>query len=382
MKVDFKITGGTVVDPERKINAQRDVLVLGNKIVEAAPSETVEAETTINADGCLVLPGLIDFHAHLSVGASESGISPDASLLPMGVTTGVDAGSCGSANFEAFARTTMATSQVRLFSFDQCRTGGSGRHASSRRAQSEILRRATNRRTLSQISRVSVSGLKIRLSKELVGNLGAKPLEATLRIAERLKCPVIVHTTNPPIPPAELAGMLRPGDVYCHVYQGTGDTIIGPDGKVVAGILKARRAGVLFDTANGRKNFSFTVAEAALADGFEPDIISTDVTRKTLFSNFVYSLPFTLMKFLKLGMALDTVIGACTSVPARKLGMQGKIGTLAPGAFADVAIFRRVKKQSAVAKDDHGNSITVDEWLIPQMTILDGKIAYRQVDFQ
>ncbi len=72
MKVDFRITGGTVIDPERKINAQREVLVLGNKIVEAEPAETVEAETTINADGCLVLPGLIDFHGFTSHPAHRS----------------------------------------------------------------------------------------------------------------------------------------------------------------------------------------------------------------------------------------------------------------------------------------------------------------------
>jgi hypothetical protein len=33
-------------------------------------------------------------------------------------------------------------------------------------------------------------------------------------------------------------------------------------------------------------------------------------------------------------------------------------------------------------RDDSGDSITVDDWLIPQMTILGGKIAYRQIDFQ
>ena len=144
-------------------------------------------------------------------------------------------------------------------------------------------------------------GLKIRLSKDIVGDLGGKPLERTLQIAERLKCPVVVHTTNPPIPPEQIAGMLRPGDVYCHVYQGTGDTIIGSDGKVRSQLFNAQRAGVLFDTANGRKNFSFQVAQAALAGGFPPDIISSDVTRKTLFSDFVFSLPFIMMKFLNLG---------------------------------------------------------------------------------
>jgi predicted amidohydrolase len=89
-----------------------------------------------------------------------------------------------------------------------------------------------------------------------------------------------------------------------------------------------------------------------------------------------------MMKFLKLGMPVERVVAAATSVPARQIGMRGKLGTLAPGAFADVAIFRRVKKQALMVKDDSGDSIAVEDWLIPQMTVLNGRIAYRQIDFQ
>jgi dihydroorotase len=381
MKVDLRITGGTVIDPERGMNAQGEVLVLGSRIVEAEPGKTVEAEATIDAHGCLVLPGLIDFHAHLYGGGTESGVNADTALLPMGVTTGVDAGSCGSANYEAFLRTVVATSQLRMFSFVNIAPAG----LIATRFAEEIDPKYYDEARIAELFHRypgKCLGLKIRLSKEIVGDLGGKPLECTLQIAERLKCPVVVHTTNPPIPPEQIAGMLRPGDVYCHVYQGSGDTIIASDGKVRPQLFSARRAGVLFDTANGRKNFSFRVAKAALAGGFPPDIISSDVTRKTLFSDFVFSLPFIMMKFLKLGIALEAIVGACTSVPARRIGMQGKLGTLSPGAFADIAIFRREKKHPVVTRDELGDSITVDDWLVPQMTILDGKIVYRQIDFQ
>ncbi len=61
MKVDLKITGGTILDPERGVNALGDLLIRGSEIVAAAPGEAAEAQTTIHAEGCLVLPGLIDF---------------------------------------------------------------------------------------------------------------------------------------------------------------------------------------------------------------------------------------------------------------------------------------------------------------------------------
>jgi predicted amidohydrolase len=61
--------------------------------------------------------------------------------------------------------------------------------------------------------------------------------------------------------------------------------------------------------------------------------------------------------------------------------MKGKLGTLAPGALADVAVFRATKKK-LVMTDVLGDSISGDHVLIPQMTVLNGNIVYRQIDFQ
>jgi dihydroorotase len=381
MKIDLKIAGGTIIDPYRGMSAPGEVLIQGNSILPANPLEIVEAETTIDAAGCLVLPGLIDFHAHLYGGGTESGVHADSALLPMGVTTGVDAGSCGSANYESFLRTVVPASRVRIFSYVNIAPGG----LIVTRYAEELDPKYYDEPQLADLldrHRGQCLGLKLRLSKEIVGKLGKQPLARTLEIADRLKCGITVHTTNPPIPPEEIAGMLRPGDVYCHMYQGTGDTILGANQKVRPELYERRRAGVIFDTANGRKNFSFRVARAALDDQFVPDIISSDLTRTTLFGDFVFSLPFTMMKYMAMGMQLEAVVAACTFTPSKQIGMEGKLGTLAPGAFADVAIFRRVQKQAIVVKDDHGDSISMDDWLIPQMTIANGKIVYRQIDFQ
>jgi len=381
VKADLKITRGTIIDPGRGLNAPGDVLIRGSAIVEAGEGESAEAQTTINAEGCLVLPGLIDFHAHLYGGGTESGVFADSALLPMGVTTAVDAGSCGSANYEGFVRTAAATSQARIFSFINISPEGLivSRYPEDLNPEHYDEARITE---LFQRYREQCLGLKVRLSKEIAGDLGSRPLERALQIAGKLGCAVTVHTTNPPVPPEGIAEMLRPGDVYCHMYQGIGETILGADGKVRPKLYDARARGVTFDTANGRKNFSLRVAKAALDQGFLPDIISSDLTRKTLFSDYVFSLPFTMMKFLKLGMPIEKVIAACTAAPAGQIGMQGKLGTLAPGAFADVAIFRRERKRPLTVRDESGEAITLDDWLIPQMTILGGKIIYRQIDFQ
>jgi predicted amidohydrolase len=183
------------------------------------------------------------------------------------------------------------------------------------------------------------------------------------------------------VPPEQIAAMLRPGDVYCHVHQGLGDTVIGANGKVRPELYAAQKAGVIFDASNGKTNFSVKVAQAALAQGFLPDVISSDMTKSSLYGDYVYSLPFIMMKYLNLGMTLDQVVAACTTVPARLLGMKGQLGTLAPGALADVAVFRLGKKRLEV-KDLLGDTLVGDHMLVPQMTVLNGRIVYRQMDFQ
>ena len=59
------ISGGRVIDPANGVDALRDVLIRGGRIVEMG-SEAEETEVErIRADGLVVAPGLIDLHVHL-----------------------------------------------------------------------------------------------------------------------------------------------------------------------------------------------------------------------------------------------------------------------------------------------------------------------------
>ena len=127
-------------------------------------------------------------------------------------------------------------------------------------------------------------------------------------------------------------------------------------------------------------DYAFSTARAALADGFEPDLISTDVTRASLFERSVFGLPLIMSKYLTLGIPLQRVVKACTATPAALLGMQGKLGTLAPGAYADIAIFQ-LRDTSLKMRDSFGEMLNYSQVLVPQVTILNGKAAYRNVEF-
>jgi predicted amidohydrolase len=223
-------------------------------------------------------------------------------------------------------------------------------------------------------------GLKVRQSRDIVGELGSEPLRATVKMAEEIGCRVVVHVTDPPCPITEIADLLRSGDVFCHVFHGAGNTIIGDHGQVLPGIRAARKRGVIFDAANGKSHFSFAVARAAIGDGFLPDVISSDLTPLTLYTDYAFGLPYLMSKYLNLGVGLKEVVAACTSTPANLLGMQGTLGTLAPGAMADIAVFKLAQRATRFC-DTPGETFVGEQLLVPQMTVLGGQITYRQVDF-
>lgn len=61
----YLIKGGTVVDPNGKINEALDILVSDGKISEIERSLQVKDAKVIDAAGMIVSPGLIDMHVHL-----------------------------------------------------------------------------------------------------------------------------------------------------------------------------------------------------------------------------------------------------------------------------------------------------------------------------
>ena len=223
-------------------------------------------------------------------------------------------------------------------------------------------------------------GLKVRISKDIVGDLGLHPLKRSIEIANLLKCSIAVHTTNPCSDTSELVKLFRKGDIFAHVYHGTGSTIIGNDNHVLPEVKDARKRGVIFDAANGKNHFSFKTAESALDDGFAPDIISSDFSNLTMFMEPVFGLPWLMSKYLLLGMQLNDIVAACTSTPARLIGMDNEIGTLSPGTCADVAILKPVNHKCDFR--DSFNEIRVGEkLLLPQLTIRAGHIVFRQLNF-
>ncbi len=374
--LDLLIINGHVIDPKNNVDEVRPVAIYGGRITRYEQGE--EARHFIDAKGKHVFPGLIDSHAHMFQDGTDIGIYPDTAYIPTGVTSAIDF-SAGCSNYQIFRQAVIARSKVRIKSFLQVCSAG----LITTSYHECIDPRYFNAEKIARVykeNKDNILGLKIRQSEELAEGLGIKPLIATVDIAGKIGCPVEVHCTNIPVPTSEVLEVLRPGDIFQHVYQGVKNTILDENGKLHDSVLEARRRGIIFDTAEGRKHGDFDVMTKAMEQGFVADMCSTDLVFGSMYRRPIFSLPNLMSRYLCMGISLNEVIRMTTERPAKLMGMENEIGCLTEGAYADVAIFDIMEKEQ-VYRDWKGSTFLAGRLLKPEMTIKDGYIVYCAPDY-
>src|SRR6185437_7596279 len=185
-------------------------------------------------------------------------------------------------------------------------------------------------------------GVKLRNGPGLVGEYTTAPVKLARRTAASAGVPLMIHITDSPIPLPEILAEMIPGDIVTHCYHGRAHGIMGQEKQLLLKeVVEAQRHGIIFDCAHGRNHFSFAMIEKALDQGFLPDTISTDLTFGTATNGPVWDLTTTMSKLLHFGMPLDEIVQRATAAPAKIMGYEGTIGTLRPGANADIALIER-----------------------------------------
>lgn len=374
--LDLLIINGHVIDPKNNVDEIKPVAIYGGKITKYEEGE--EAKHVIDAKGKYVFPGLIDSHAHMFQDGTEIGMYPDTTYIPTGVTSAIDF-SAGVANYPIFRQAVIARSKVRIKSFLQVCSAGLVTTSYHECINPKYFNAEKMDRMYKE-NRDNILGLKIRQSEELAEGLGIKPLIATVDIANKIGCPVEVHCTNIPVPTSEVLKILRPGDIFQHAYQGVKNTIIDENGKLYDCVLEARKRGIIFDTAEGRKHGDFEVMTKAMEQGFVADMCSTDLVLGSMYRRPIFSLPNLMSRYLCMGISLNEVIRMTTERPAKLMGMENEIGSLSEGAYADVAIFDIMDKEQ-LYKDWKGSKFLANKLLKPEMTIKDGYIMYCAPDY-
>ena len=369
---DLILAGATVIDPVQGLNGVREVAIAQGRIAAVEPRIEGPARERIDLSGRMLTPGWIDIHAHIYPGATTWGIQADALCLATGVTTIVDAGSVGWANFIGFREHVAAHSRTRMLAF--VHISGIGLTYGPL-GEMEDLRYADPERTAYVIhhwDEVCV-GVKVRQGIHQVGANGVEPLRLAVQAAELARVPVMVHI-GAGVPLPQVLELMRPGDIVTHCYQGQGDSILGEDGQVLEQVHQARERGVIFDLGHGGGSFRYSVAKEALAQGFPSDAISTDWHTHSLDAT-VFSLAETASKLLNLGIPLEEIVRQTTSAPAAAIGRSKDLGSLAVGRVADLAAFV-VREGEFTFADVHGQHERARHRIDPALTVREGRLYW------
>ncbi len=165
---------------------------------------------------------------------------------------------------------------------------------------------------------------------------------------------------------------MRPGDIHTHVFAQQ-FPIIDENGKVHRHMFEARERGVIFDLGHGAGSFWFRNGARAIAGGFVPDSISTDLHTHSM-NTTVLDMQNAMSKVLNMGVGLYDVIKLSTINPATEIG-HPELGHLSAGACADVAVFSL--RTGRFGFIDCGRAkIIGDRKLECVMTIRDGAIVF------
>ncbi len=367
-RYDILIKNGEIRDPSKNVRRRGDVAVLDGRIAAvAAEIPSARAESVIDAKGAYVTPGLIDLHTHCFWGASF-GVEPDPIARRSGVTTWVDAGTFAHDQIEGFRKFVIDRSQVRIFGFVYL-------YPNNRNPDQDPVKyvrgmmKATGR--MIEENKDVVLGIKLQVGSNMNGRYSPEFLKIAREWCDAFHVPLMAHISFSPPETDEVMPLLRSGDVVTHCYNTHGIGIVEKTGQIKASVLDARKRGVKFDTGHGLGSFNFDIARKAMAAGFLPDTISTDIYNLNV-KGPVFDMPTTMSKMLHLGMSFEDILLRTTINAARIVNRVPGLGTLDVGAPADLAVLG-IEEGKFPLTDSQRNTVTADKRIVCRETICRGK---------
>ena len=351
-QVDLLIRAGRVFCADTGLDGPGSAAIKGDRIVAAGPDVSVQATQTLEFPDALLLPGLVDLHAHPAPPDWYAGIDPDTYILARGTTTVLSQGDAGADTWPVYRDQVIEPAKLRILVAISPVTEG----AFAQTGRFEDLDNIDVDACIATIRDGGdlIWGISVNTAVQVAGESDPREiLKRVIAAAEATDRPLLFGSRREPSdwPLAEQLALLRPGDAmtYC-LHRGTddGEDSIVKDGHVVDAVWEARRRGVLFDMGHGMNSFDFGVAETIIAEKFLPDTISTDIQRRHIGFDPPHDMPLVMSKLLAAGMPESEVLARATAHPARALGMLDEIGTLASGACADLAVLRWNPDQTAL----------------------------------
>ena len=347
------IKNGRIWDGERFYAA--DVLT-DNKVVSAiAPSIAEKADFVFDATGMTVSAGLVDIHMHMQgISGDEYAIEVHSACYPFGVTAACDAGarkgSYGLLGSFGVKNAVFADSVIKNDALDEVATS----------------------RNLALYGNKAI-GIKLFYDENGGKLYSLKPLLEVCAYARSRNLKVMVHCNHSPTSMLSIVEVLAPGDILSHVFHGGKNGCMEED---CAAFRLARKKGVILDAAfAGHVHTDFQVLRKALAAGFYPDTISTDITKNSAFKRGGrYGMTMCMSMARTAGMAEEDILRAVTTAAAKALGQPW--GRLQVDSAADIAVLEYTNEAFCLT-DKAGNILENTEGYRCCLTVADGIVVYR-----
>ena len=194
-KYDLLLKGGHVVCPASGIDGAYDVAVRGGRI--AAVEKTIlpsSAAEVVDVAGKLVLPGLIDTHAHVyQYVTGRFGLNPDMVGVRSGVTTVIDQGGPSCMTLPGFRHFIVERADTQVFAFLSAYLVGGleGHYYPNLYSPAGVDIDATV--TAANANKDIVRGIKGHAEIGGFARWGIKVLEMSAEIGRRADLPLYVH---------------------------------------------------------------------------------------------------------------------------------------------------------------------------------------------
>lgn len=400
---DLVIRGGRVIDPASGVDGIRDIGVRHGRIAAVEDAIRPGGAETIDAGGLLVLPGMIDTHAHVYEHVcGRFGLNPDLVGVRSGVTTLIDQGGPSCMTFPGFRKFIVEPARSRVLAFISIYTVGGleGHYYPYLYAPDGIDVDACVR--AAQANPDVVKGIKAHAEVGGISRWGLETLKLAKQASRGASLPLYIHLGQlwPPQGEAdidmdammpEIVALLDEGDILAHPFTRHPGGFVNSAGKVHPVVHDALARGVRIDVGHG-SHFSFDMARRVLDAGIIPFTVGADMhgynthvpaaagtpeahpdDEMHLFAGQTrFSLCHAMTELLALGVALEDVIPMVTSHAAAMMGTEDTMGSLAPGRAADISVLHDDAGEWTL-RDNGDDTVTATRRLSPAFCIRAGE---------
>ena len=401
---DLLLTGGRVVDPAQSLDGHHDVAVRDGRIAAILRSdENCEAMKRIDVRGKLVLPGLIDTHAHVFQHVTgRFGLEADLCGVESGVTTLIDQGGPSCMTLPAFREFVVRPKRTRVYAYlSSYLVGGMEGHYYPALYRPDCVDvDATVKAALANTD--IVKGFKAHAELGGFARWGIEVMRQAAEIARRAEMPLYIHFGQLwPLPAegangidadailADVLPLLKAGDILAHPFTRHPGGFVDRQGRVHGIVREALARGLKVDVGHG-SHFSYRMARIALDAGIVPHTLGADMhgyntdvpappgtpavhsdSEHMFFGKVRFSLVSAMTAMLALGLPLEQVVRMVTTNVVDIFGLPKELGTLAVGNPADVSVLDD-ERGRWVLRDNEGTQVVADRQLRPAFCLKDG----------